>query len=207
MLQAVFGADHFGSGKIKIDGTEVAMTHPSVAIQHGMGLVPEGRKSQGLFLNFSVMENMTIVSLPNMVSKSHLINRKVERSNADNFRKKLRIKTPTLEQKIMNLSGGNQQKAIIARCLMNNPKILFLDEPTQGIDIGAKNEIYDIIDSLASSGVGIVVISGEMQETLGLCDRVVVMYEGRITGELMHDEIDEKSVMALMSGQVDEIVG
>ena len=101
----------------------------------------------------------------------------------------------------MNLSGGNQQKTIIARWLMNEPKILFLDEPTQGIDVGAKNEIYEIIDQLASSGVSVVMVSSEMTENISLCDRIVVLYEGKITGTIRHADANEKSVMALMSGQ------
>lgn len=201
VLQAVFGADCYDSGVIKIDGREVAMTHPSVAIGCGMGLVPEGRKQQGLFLNFSVMKNMSAVYLRHMRSRLHLIQGKKEFEHAREFCDKLRVKTPTLEQKITSLSGGNQQKAIIARWLMNEPRILFLDEPTQGIDIGAKNEIYDIIDRLAKSGVGVVVVSSEMQETIGLCDRVIVMYEGEITGELLHEQATETEIMKLMSGQ------
>lgn len=201
VLQAVFGADAYDSGVIKVDGKEVAMTHPSVAINCGMGLVPEGRKQQGLFLNFSVMKNMSAVYLRHMLSRAHLIQHKKETAHAQDFCKRLRVKTPSLEQKITSLSGGNQQKVIIARWLMNQPQILFLDEPTQGIDIGAKNEIYDIIDQLASSGVGVIVVSSEMQETIGLCDRIIVMYEGAITGELLHEQATETEIMKLMSGR------
>ena len=132
---------------------------------------------------------------------SKLLNRGKEYRLADDYSKRLRIKTPSLDQKIVNLSGGNQQKAVIARWLLNNPKILFLDEPTQGIDIGAKNEIYSIIEELAANGVSVVVVSSEMQETIGSRDRVLVMYEGRITGELSHAEISQEVLMTYMSGK------
>lgn len=206
VLQAVFGADAYDSGVIKVDGKKVAMTHPSVAINCGMGLVPEGRKQQGLFLNFSVMKNMSAVYLRHMLSRAHLIQHKKETAHAQDFCNRLRVKTPSLEQKITSLSGGNQQKAIIARWLMNQPRILFLDEPTQGIDFGAKNEIYDIIDQLASSGVGVIVVSSEMQETIGLCDRIIVMYEGTITNELLHEHASETEIMKLMSGQPEVLI-
>lgn len=205
LLQAVFGADKRKSGRIKINGKEVAMKSCKDAIQHGMGLVPEGRKVQGLFLQFDVSKNMTIVYLKRILWGLGFVKKKEERIVALDYKERLRVKTPSLEQKIVNLSGGNQQKAIIARWLMNNPQILFLDEPTQGIDIGAKNEIYDIINCLAESGVSVVIVSSEMQETIGLCDRVLIMYEGRITGEVSHDNISQEILMTYMSGNLKKI--
>jgi ABC-type sugar transport system ATPase subunit len=201
VLQAVFGADKKKSGTVYIEGKEVDIKHPMQAIAHGVGLIPEGRKLQSLFLKFSVKENITIVGLRQALGAAKLLNRGKEYRLADDYSKRLRIKTPSLDQKIVNLSGGNQQKAVIARWLLNNPKILFLDEPTQGIDIGAKNEIYSIIEELAANGVSVVVVSSEMQETIGLCDRVLVMYEGRITGELSHAEISQEVLMTYMSGK------
>ncbi|MDY5221367.1 MAG: sugar ABC transporter ATP-binding protein [Eubacteriales bacterium] len=201
VLQAVFGADPRISGQVIVDGKELTRNNTREAIKHGMGLVPEGRKTQGLYLKFSVEQNMTIVWLNALLKKLGLIRAGKERENAQTYRERLRVKTPSLEQQIVNLSGGNQQKTIIARWLMNEPKILFLDEPTQGIDVGAKNEIYEIIDQLAASGVSVVMVSSEMQENISLCDRIVVLYEGHITGTICHDQANEKSVMALMSGQ------
>lgn len=201
VLQAVFGADPRLSGQVFVNGVELTQKNASEAIRHGIGLVPEGRKTQGLYLKFSVTDNMTIVWLNNLLKSLGIINRKTEAKNAQAYREKLRVKTPSLEQRIVNLSGGNQQKTIISRWLMNEPKILFLDEPTQGIDVGAKNEIYEIIDHLAESGVSIVMVSSEMQETISLCDRIIVLYEGETTGTLRHSEVNEKSIMALMSGQ------
>ncbi len=199
VLQAIFGADKKTEGKIKINGKEVAINHSSVAIKNGMALVPEGRKLQSLFLKFSVKENISVVSLKNTLSKLKLIKPKAERQMAAKYIDKLKIKTPGMEQKIVNLSGGNQQKAVIARWLVDNPNILFLDEPTQGIDIGAKNEIYEIINDLTKTGTSMIMVSSEMQENLSLCDRVITMYEGRITGEILHKDITEELLMSFMS--------
>jgi len=201
ILQAVFGADPRQSGTILIDGRELAMKSTREAIRHGLGLVPEGRKTQGLFLKFSVQQNMSIVRLNSTLRCLGLIRSKAEEREAEEYRQRLRVKTPSLSQRIVNLSGGNQQKAIIARWLMNKPRILFLDEPTQGIDIGAKNEIYDIIDTLAKSGVSVVMVSSEMQETIRLCDRIIVLYEGHVTGEVTHDEATEQRIISGMAGQ------
>ncbi len=201
LLQGIFGGDKKDSGDIYIEGRKVIINSCRDAIRNGIALVPEGRKTQGLFLNFSVLKNTTILKLKSFVGWSGLINRKSEREQARIYCTRLRVKTPTLQQKIVNLSGGNQQKSIIARCLMNTPKVLFLDEPTQGIDIGAKKEIYEIIDSLAQAGTSIIIVSSEMPEILSLCDRVITMHEGRITGEVYYDTATEERIMALASGQ------
>lgn len=201
VLQSVFGADKKKSGKIFIEGQEVKINHPMDAIKLGMGLIPEGRKLQSLFLKFTVKENVSIVGFRQALNQFGFLNSGKEYRIAREYSDRLKIKTPSLDQKIINLSGGNQQKAIIARWLLNNPKILFLDEPTQGIDVGAKNEIYNIIEELAKKGVSVVVVSSEMQETIGLCDRVLVMYEGRLTGELMHEELSQEALMSYMSGK------
>ena len=201
LLQAIFGADPKTSGEIIIDGKNVKIKNTEIAIKNGLGLVPEGRKTQGLFLKFCVKKNMTIVRLNNKLKKLELIKKREEEADANEYKQKLRVKTPSLEQRICNLSGGNQQKTIVARWLMNHPKILFLDEPTQGIDVGAKNEIYDIINELAKQGVSLVVVSSEMPEIIRLCDRILVMHEGRIVGEVKHDEVNEHVLMTYMSGQ------
>ncbi len=201
LLQAVFGADKREHGEVYIEGKEIKIKHPSDAIKSGMGLVPEGRKAQGLFLEMNVRENMSIVNLKDQISGFRLIRRQEERKKVTEFNNRLRVKTPSLEQKIVNLSGGNQQKVIIARWLMNNPKFLFLDEPTQGIDIGAKTEIYDIIHELSENGMSVIVVSSEMQEIMSLCDRVIVMYEGKVSGELIHSDFEEEKLMTFMSGK------
>lgn len=197
VLQAVFGGDKRDSGKILVNGKELKINNSKEAIEHGLGLVAEGRKQQSLFLKLSVKDNMSLVNLKAMRSSIGLISSKQEKNKVDEFIKKLNIKTPNRNQKIVNLSGGNQQKAIIARWLLNKPEILFLDEPTQGIDVGAKKEIYNIIDLLASQGVSIIVVSSEMQEILSLCDRILVMHEGRITGELYQGDATQDKIMTL----------
>ncbi len=200
VLQAVFGADPRLDGRVIVDGKELTHQNTHEAIQHGMGLVPEGRKTQGLYLKFSVQKNMTQVWLNSLLKALGIINGRLEKQKAQDYKSRLRVKTPSLEQRISNLSGGNQQKTIIARWLMNDPKILFLDEPTQGIDVGAKNEIYEIIDQLAASGVSVIMVSSEMQENISLCDRIIVLYEGRMTGEVMHDEATEQKIITYMAG-------
>lgn len=201
VLQAVFGADRRQSGEITVEGQACNIRHPSDAIAKGLALVPEGRKLQSLFLQFTVKENITIVSMKKALGKLRLIGRKKEYALADEYAQRLRVKTPSLDQKIVNLSGGNQQKTVIARWLLSHPKILFLDEPTQGIDIGAKNEIYEIIDEMVRQGASVIMVSSEMQETISLCDRILVMYEGEIAGELCHKDATEQNIVTLMAGQ------
>lgn len=201
VLQAVFGADKYDEGVIKVDGKEVDMKDTSVAIKHGLGLVPEGRKQQGILAKQSVKNNISSVNLGKIRGKLGFLDPKAEHEKVIEYVNKLSVKTPTLTQKITKLSGGNQQKAIIARWLMNDPKILFLDEPTQGIDVGTKTEIYKIIDDLAKQGLSIIMVSSEMPENISLCDRIIVMYEGHITGEVMHADATEDNIMTYASGQ------
>ena len=201
VLQSIFGADSFKTGSIKINGENVKIDSTRTAIKHGMGLVPEGRKKQGIFAKMSVKTNVSIVNIGTIRNKFKLLNLKREVIKVKKYVDSLKIKTPTVNQTIVNLSGGNQQKTILARWLMNEPKILFLDEPTQGIDVGTKTEIYKIIDSLASLGISIIMVSSEMYENIVLCDRVLIMHEGKITGEIMHNEITEESMMMYASNQ------
>lgn len=204
MIQGIFGVDRVDRGEIKLDGKVVHIKDSADAIKHGMGLVAQGRKDQCLFLRMSVKENLTTVYLKNMKNKMGFLDLRNQKNIAEEYRKKLNVKTPSLDQKIVNLSGGNQQKAIIARWLMNQPRILFLDEPTLGIDIGAKEEIYHIINDLVKQGISVVLVSSEMQEILSLCDRVIVMSEGKIMGEMLHKDACEKKIMAWAAGIVDE---
>lgn len=205
VLQSVFGADKRESGIIKVDGKQVPIKNTLDAIKNGMGLVPEGRKQQGILSKLSVKSNVSVVNLRYIRGKLGFLSKRMEEEKVKEYAARLSIKTPTLEQKITKLSGGNQQKAIIARWLMNNPRILFLDEPTQGIDVGTKTEIYKIIDSLAKMGLSIVMVSSEMVENISLCDRIIVMYEGRVTGEVMHAEAAEDRIMTYASGQTDAV--
>lgn len=199
VLQALFGADRRDGGTIRIRGRECKMASPGEAIQNKMALIPEGRKSQSLFLKFTVKENISVVFLKKALNRLGLNSGGKEKRIARDFVSRLKIKTPGIDQKIVNLSGGNQQKAVIARWLVEKPDILFLDEPTQGIDVGAKDEIYGIINDLSKNGTSIIMVSSEMQENLSLCDRVITLYEGRVTGEIRRSELSEERMMAGMS--------
>lgn len=194
LVQSLFGIEKTNSGEIYVDGKKVKINKPIDAIKMQFGLVPEGRKTAGLFLGMSVMNNMTITIL-RKITKGLFIDNKKDKMLAQEYRDKLSIKTPSLNQKIKFLSGGNQQKNIIARWLMTQPRVLFLDEPTHGIDIGAKTEIYKIIDSLAKQGVAIVLVSSELPEVLLLADRVIVMRKGEITSTMNHSEVTQENIM------------
>ena len=163
----------------------------------GMGFVPEDRKLQGLVLGMSVGKNTTLAALKAVANKAGFINHKQEKEMADKFVKALEVKTPSNDLLVKNLSGGNQQKVVIAKWLANNPDILILDEPTRGIDVGAKKEIHQLMSDLANQGVAIIMISSELPEVLGMSDRVVVMHEGRIKGELDRSEADQVSIMKM----------
>lgn len=195
VLQCIFGANMIKSGTILWEGKEVKIHNCDDAIKLGIGLIPEGRKIQGLFLKMSVKENEMIV-YEKQNAKMGIRNVKKSKNIAQEYKDKLRIKTPTLDTPVSNLSGGNQQKAIVARWLMNNPKVLFMDEPTHGIDIGAKNEIYKIIDDLAEQGVAVILLSSEMPEVLSLADRIMIMHHGYKRGELMNAESDQVRILS-----------
>ena len=201
LLQTIFGIEKKEEGQILLEGQEVTIGSPVDAIELGIGLVPEGRKTQGLFLDMSVRENISMANLPRMTRHQFICARE-ETQKADSYRSKLRIKTPHLEQKVKHLSGGNQQKTVIARWLLNEPKVLFLDEPTHGVDVGAKAEIYELINQLAKDGVGIVLISSELPEVLTLADRILVMYQGEITGQLNREEASQEAIMRLATNQI-----
>ncbi len=196
LLQTVFGAQKMREGSIFINGGQVNIKNTRDAINLGMALIPEGRKIQGLFLKMSVGDNMTIVFLKHLRSALGLIDKKKRREISEEYVKKLAIKTPSLSQQVNNLSGGNQQKTIVARWLMNGPKILFMDEPTHGIDVGAKAEIYKLIDDLSKMGVAVVLLSSEMPEVLSMCDRIMVMHHGELRGILSHEEADQVKIMS-----------
>lgn len=194
LLQGIFGYQKTTSGEITINGKTVKIKHPADAIKLGLGLVPEGRKEQGMFLKLNIQDNMSMVHLPHLTKGSFIQKRKLKKI-AGEYIGKLSIKTTGLRQISETLSGGNQQKTIIARWLMNNPQILFMDEPTHGIDVGAKAEIYHIIDDLSKQGVSVVLLSSELPEVLALCDRIMVMHHGEIRGIIGHEEADQVKIM------------
>ena len=197
VLRAVFGIDKRESGDIYIKGQKVNIRSPQDALRYGMGFVPEDRKSQGLVLDMNVRQNTTLAALKLVANGGGFISRKLEEEMTDKFVESLEVKTPSNEQKVKNLSGGNQQKVVIAKWLANSPSILILDEPTRGIDVGAKKEIHQLMSQLAQQGVAIIMISSELPEVLGMADRIVVMHEGRIKGILPRSEADQVSIMKL----------
>lgn len=183
IMRAVFGIDRYDSGEVLLCGEKLLGRRPSLAIRRGIGFATEDRKSEGLALRLSILANMTIVKL-SQLSRFGIINRRKQRSIADSFVDSISIKTPSVSQLVGNLSGGNQQKVVVAKWLMMQPKVLILDEPTRGIDVGSKSEIYSLIVSLAQQGVAVIIVSSEIEEILGVCDKVNVIHEGRLTATL-----------------------
>lgn len=199
VMESLFGMTHIDGGEILIDGVPVTIDSPSTAIDKGLAFLTEDRKKSGLFLVLSVMENMSIVNMPEYSSRGGFVSHMQMAKDCMEQIRRLNIKTPTMDQIINNLSGGNQQKVLIARWLLAQPKVLILDEPTRGIDVGAKAEIYRLISELANRGVAIVMVSSELPEILGMSDRVMVMHAGRITGILSKEDADQETILSLAS--------
>jgi ribose transport system ATP-binding protein len=170
------------------------------SMDRGVAFVPEDRRKLGLFSAMSVCRNLTVTRLRDL-ERGGLLMRKEEHNLAQGLIQRLSIRTPTLEQRVLNLSGGNQQKTMLGKWLARDPKLLIVDEPTRGVDVGAKTEIYAILRNLAASGIGVLLISSEMPEIIGMCSRVYVMHEGRIQGELAGRTISEENIMTLASGR------
>ncbi|REJ13508.1 MAG: xylose ABC transporter ATP-binding protein [Caldibacillus debilis] len=187
------------TGTIKVDGKEKRIRNPRDAIEAGIAYVSEDRKRYGLVLGMNIIQNTTLSSLKK-VMRYQLIDQTIELKTAQEINDKVKLKAPNLEIKVSQLSGGNQQKVVISKWLLNDPKVLILDEPTRGIDVGAKYEIYKIINELATQGVGIILISSELPEILGMSDRVLVMAGGQITGELKRDEASQEKIMTYATG-------
>jgi ribose transport system ATP-binding protein len=200
VAQAIFGVDPALGATFVLGGQRINIKSPRDAIGHGIYLISEDRRRAGLVLEMSIRENITLPSLQDYASAGW-INRVAERRVAQEVSSKLNIKAPSIELKAANLSGGNQQKVVLAKWLSLDPKVLIFDEPTRGIDVGAKAEIYQLMRKLADSGVAIIMISSDMEEILGESDRVAVMHEGAITGILEHSQCSEEAVMRLAVGE------
>ncbi len=196
--RAVFGADPLDAGEVYLNGRRLALRSPKEAIRHGIGLIPEDRKRQGVLLGLSIRENITYASL-SAISRAGLVNKKAERQIVRDFIAKLQIKTPSDIQLVKNLSGGNQQKVVLAKWMATWCSVLIFDEPTRGIDVGAKQEIYKLMRSLSADGLSIIMISSEMPELLAMSDRIAVMREGRITGELEAAAATQERILELAS--------
>jgi ABC-type sugar transport system ATPase subunit len=200
LVSSLFGAwGKKEGGELRLDGHTITLEGTSQAIAAGLGLVSEDRKRYGLVLGMDVKENSTLASLRRL-ARLGVIDKNREIERAGHYARELRTKTPSLEQKVGNLSGGNQQKVVLAKWLLTSPKILFLDEPTRGIDVGAKVEIYDIMNDLVEQGVCVVMVSSELPEVLGMSDRVLVIHEGRLTGEFQRAEATQERIMRCATG-------
>ncbi len=197
---AIFGAGHKVKGGIAVDGQEVDVNSPEAAIAAGLGYVPEDRKLQGLFLGMALRSNITAASTEELTNRIGIVNQNEEREMANYFIKALGIRTPSMEQKARNLSGGNQQKVVLAKWMAVNPKVLIMDEPTRGVDVGAKAEIYALMRDMAHKGMAIIMISSELPEVLSMSDRIVVMREGKYAGTLDAADADEEKIMAYATG-------
>lgn len=195
VAETIFGIRKKESGKIFVDGKEVEIKDVRSAIKHGIAMATEDRKRYGLFLIMSIKSNITIGCLKRMLNKVKLINQKKENHDAEEVGKSMNVKTPSYDQLVMNLSGGNQQKVVLCKWLMSNPNVLILDEPTRGIDVGAKAEIYKIMNDLAKKGVAIIMISSEMPEILGVADRIVVLREGNLSGEISGEDATQEQLI------------
>jgi len=200
VMEALFGVAPHQAGTVKIHGKPVQIRSPSDAIRHGMAFLTEDRKRTGLYMNLSVRDNITMPSLRNNL-QGVFLRHKALRRICDDAVGKLRIKTPSLEQLVMNLSGGNQQKVLVSRWLATSPFLLILDEPTRGIDVGAKAEIYRLMSALAKEGKAIILISSEMPEILAMADRVMVMHEGRKVGEIGRGDASQEKILHMATGE------
>ena len=202
VAQAIFGIHPAEDGEILVDGKAVQMNSPTAAMQHGVFYVPEERQSQGLILPFPIKSNITL-SILDRISRLGFVRRDSEKESADRFAESLSIKGAEMTAPVSQLSGGNQQKVVLAKSLACEPTVLLLDEPTRGVDVGAKSEIYRLIGDLAGGGKAVLLISSELEEVLSMSDRIVVMREGRVAGEIGRKEATQEKVMAVATGAGD----
>ena len=200
LARVIFGAEPAVGGEILLEGKPVQIKSPQQAIALGIGLIPEDRKHQGVFLDMDIKWNISFTQV-RQLSRYAVVDGRRELTLAEKFRDLLRIKTPSLDQQVKNLSGGNQQKVVLAKSLAAQSKVLIFDEPTRGIDVGAKQEIYNLMCALADDGLAIIMISSDMEELLGMSDRVIVLCEGRIAGEVPRAEFSQNLILDLASGR------
>lgn len=202
LMRLLFGADKKRKGKIFHRGKEVEINSPKRAVKLGFGYLPEERKTQALILERDVKENMTLASIRRYCIPPGIIKRKKEESDARNFLQKLKIKLPGLWTATKNLSGGNQQKVLLARWLLSNAQLIIFDEPTRGIDVGAKSEIYRLLQDLKEKNVGIILVSSDLEEVVNICDRVIVMDRGKLVKVLEGKDIRAETIMHFATGGV-----
>jgi len=200
LVRLLFGADQKQSGTVILEGEEIDITNPGQAIQAGLSLLTEDRQKTGLILEHSVKWNVSVVQLAN--TKGRLINERLETQNVDDYVSAIDIKTPSIFQEVRFLSGGNQQKVVLAKWLYANSKVIIFDEPTRGIDIGSKEEIYKLMVQLARDGKYILMVSSDMPELIAMCDRVVVMRQGKVVGEIGRQDLSEEKVLTYSIGGI-----
>lgn len=199
-MRIIFGADKKAGGDIFIRGQKVEIKNPRDAIKQGIGFVTENRKEEGLFLRSSIKVNTVMVALKKILKAGLYFDLKKEREYAEEYVKRLHTATPSVNQRVMFLSGGNQQKVVLAKWLLSDSDIIIFDEPTRGIDVGAKREIYEIINQLVADGKTVIVVSSDQEEVMGICDRIIVMHEGVITGEVTRDQFSQSTIGQLSVG-------
>ena len=199
IMRAIFGLDRMDSGELYRNGKKIKVHSPGEAVKHGIGLITEDRKDEGLILDFSIRHNIALPNVEGLSSKG-FIDGKEEHQFVEDLIKRLTIKTESAETSAGNLSGGNQQKVVLAKWIGTNPDVLILDEPTRGVDVGAKREIYALMNELTDRGVAIVMVSSELPEVLGMSDRVIVIHEGKLSGELSREEATQEKIMTLATG-------
>ena len=204
LAMSIFGCYRkFVSGEIELDGKKLTIHEPRQAIMQGISYVSEDRKKYGLNMLMDIEDNVSMAALEK-ISKGGIIDNSKKIATTLKYIKEMNIKTPSTKQMVVNLSGGNQQKVVLGKWLMTEPKVLILDEPTRGIDIGAKYEIYNIMNKLILDGVSIIMISSELPEIIGMSDRVLVMHEGKITGELNKNELSQEAIMRFAIGDTSD---
>lgn len=199
LMALIYGMGKRTSGEITLNGQKIEIRSPSDALRHKIGLIPEDRKTQGCFLGQTIRWNISISNIRSL-SKMTFVNRQKEKRQAEEYVEKLKVKTPSIDQCPANLSGGNQQKVVLAKAMAAQSDILIFDEPTRGIDVGARSEIYNLMVELADQGKSVIMVSSDMEELLGMSDRVLVLHEGELSGELQKDEFSQNRVLELASG-------
>lgn len=198
-MELICGAKKMDSGEVWMKGKKMHITSPASAIAHGIGLIPEDRKEQGVIL-FNTVKFNTSLSAMRKLTKLGFISGRKNKELAEKYRSDLRIKVPNINQMVINLSGGNQQKVVLAKTLAADPDVIIFDEPTKGIDVGAKQEIYNLMNELVAQGKAIIMVSSDMEEILGMSDRIIVLHEGMVSGELQRSEFSQERVLQLASG-------
>ena len=199
IMRTLFGMDQYDSGEMKVKGKKVKFKEPQAAIKAGLGFITENRKEEGLILDFSINDNIALASIQDFSPKGVMLE-KQERDFTGLLAKRLSIKMASLDLEVGALSGGNQQKVVIAKWIGIGPQVLIMDEPTRGVDVGAKREIYELMNELTERGVAIIMVSSELPEVLGMSDRIIVIHEGKVTGELSKAEATQEKIMTFATG-------